>query len=93
MEDQPLPMGDQEGPVRFSSCWGNLKGRFRRWFRLSRALRRRRFRVRRGGFRYDPLSYAQNFDEGCWEEETEGQGAGPMARFAQLPAARPPEEV
>lgn len=33
------------------------------------------FRARRqkpaGGFRYDPLSYAQNFDEGCWDDDDE----------------------
>lgn len=24
-----------------------------------------------GGFRYDPLSYSQNFDDGCWKDDLE----------------------
>ncbi|EEF35020.1 conserved hypothetical protein [Ricinus communis] len=42
-----------------------------------------------GGFRYDPLSYAQNFDEGCWDDYNEdGIYRGFSSRFALPPSSR-----
>ncbi|RYR42142.1 hypothetical protein HN51_018603 [Arachis hypogaea] len=35
-----------------------------------------------GGFRYDPLGYAQNFDEGCVEDDEESLRHGFSARYA-----------
>ncbi|KAJ1272248.1 hypothetical protein BS78_06G187700 [Paspalum vaginatum] len=57
-----------------ASCWGRF-GAAALWRRLRQHLslaRRRRRRGRSllgaGGLNYDPLSYAQNFDDGCLEE-------------------------
>lgn len=57
-----------------ASCWGRF-GAAALWRRLRHHLsvaRRRRRRGRSllgaGGLNYDPLSYAQNFDDGCLEE-------------------------
>lgn len=36
-----------------------------------------------GGFKYDPLSYAQNFDEGCWDEgNVDSLSRGFSSRYA-----------
>uniref|UniRef100_A0A5K1C0P5 Uncharacterized protein n=1 Tax=Nymphaea colorata TaxID=210225 RepID=A0A5K1C0P5_9MAGN len=90
MEEHHSPHGE-EGLVKFNSCWGRVRGRLKRWWRLTRKLRRRRpcCRTKPGSFRYDPLSYSQNFDEGTWEmDEEEHQCRGYMARFA-LPITKP----
>lgn len=55
-----------------ASCWGRF-GAAALWRRLRRRVslvrrRRRRGRSLLGGLNYDPLSYAQNFDDGCLEE-------------------------
>ncbi|KAF8702438.1 hypothetical protein HU200_032814 [Digitaria exilis] len=57
-----------------ASCWGRF-GVAALWRRLrqhlSLARRRRRLGssiLGSGGLNYDPLSYAQNFDDGCLEE-------------------------
>lgn len=57
-----------------ASCWGRF-GAAALWRRLRQHLslvRRRRRRGRSllgaGGLNYDPLSYAQNFDDSCLEE-------------------------
>ncbi|OAY23175.1 hypothetical protein MANES_18G057800v8 [Manihot esculenta] len=40
-----------------------------------------------GGFGYDPLSYAQNFDEGCWDDDNEdGIYRGFSSRFVPPPS-------
>ncbi|CAN6240459.1 unnamed protein product [Urochloa humidicola] len=59
-----------------TSCWGRF-GVAALWRRLRQhiSLARRRRRLGRssflgaGGLNYDPLSYAQNFDDGCLEEQ------------------------
>ncbi|KAI4339777.1 hypothetical protein MLD38_024682 [Melastoma candidum] len=45
-----------------------------------------------GDFQYDPLSYSQNFDDGCWYDNDEGgiAGRGFSSRFASLPSRPPP---
>ena len=58
-----------------ASCWGRF-GVAALWRRLRQhlSLARRRRRLGRsstlgaGGLNYDPLSYAQNFDDGCLKE-------------------------
>ena len=35
-----------------------------------------------GGFKYDPLSYAQNFDDGLLEDDEESLQRGFSARYA-----------
>ncbi|KAG5052658.1 hypothetical protein AAZX31_02G203000 [Glycine max] len=44
------------------SCWGCLKLKLP-WTRRTSTYKPV------GGFGYDPLSYAQNFDEGCMDDE------------------------
>lgn len=47
-----------------------------------------------GGFKYDPLSYSQNFDEGTWHEhDLEAYQRGFSSRYAApslVPTPRPP---
>ncbi|KAK7282918.1 hypothetical protein RIF29_12039 [Crotalaria pallida] len=60
------------------SCWGRLK------LKLPWAKQRSTYK-HVGGFRYDPLSYAQNFDEGNWvEDDEESLSRGFSARYAAL---------
>ena len=61
------------------SCWGRLKLKLPWTKRKIRSLGNSitaAFRAKQprpvGGFRYDPLSYAQNFDDGCGDDDTEG---------------------
>ncbi|CAJ1970542.1 unnamed protein product [Sphenostylis stenocarpa] len=58
------------------SCWGCLK------LKLPWPLRRTSSHKPVGGFGYDPLSYAQNFDEGCMDEEEESSRRRFSARYA-----------
>ncbi|EOY15528.1 hypothetical protein QQP08_023551 [Theobroma cacao] len=67
---------DEEGLL---SCWGRLKLKLPWTKRRIRSLGNSitaAFRAKQprpvGGFRYDPLSYAQNFDEGCGDDDIEG---------------------
>jgi len=60
------------------SCWGCLKLKLP-WTR-QRDQRRGVGKVG-GGYRYDPLSYAQNFDEG-WDDDEELSQRGFSARYA-----------
>ncbi|AQK45714.1 uncharacterized protein [Zea mays] len=70
-EDEETDVDAYHGAMA-SSCWGRL-GAAALWHRLRQHLslvrRRRRQRGRSllgaGGLNYDPLSYAQNFDDGC----------------------------
>lgn len=41
---------------------------------------------------YDPLSYSQNFDEGCWRDSELYPYKGFSARFVVTPTAKPGEE-
>lgn len=46
-----------------------------------------------GGFRYDPLSYAQNFDEGCWDDDNDdGSYRGFSSRFAASASSKSLED-
>ncbi|KNA24766.1 hypothetical protein SOVF_013010 [Spinacia oleracea] len=42
-----------------------------------------------GDFRYDPLSYAQNFDEGVVEYDQDDYDHGFSSRYAALPNSKP----
>lgn len=98
----PKKSGDEEEEEEkgLLSCWGNLKRRFP-WRKGRRNSRRRvgrkiieAFKPKRhkrdfSSFRYDPLSYAQNFDDGCWDEDCEDcSHRGFSARFA-VPYSKP----
>ena len=95
---------EEEEEKRSLSCWGNLKLRFpwRKRRRKSPIRQQRRvgwkimeaFKPKRSkpfsSFRYDPLSYAQNFDDGCWDEDCEDcSHRGFSARFA-VHSSKPP---
>ncbi|KAL4179894.1 hypothetical protein AMTRI_Chr13g89530 [Amborella trichopoda] len=77
----------EERETQRMSCWGRLR------FRLKSVFMRSGFRAKPGSFRYDPLSYSQNFDEGKWEEEEDVSNPcrGFSARFAP-PAPKPPTD-
>lgn len=47
------------------------------------------------GFMYDPSSYAQNFDEGCWDDDNEDYySRGFSSRYAApCPSSKPQESV
>lgn len=50
---------------------------------IAATLRNKRRPKPAGGFRYDPLSYSQNFDEGCWDDDTvESLSRGFSSRYA-----------
>ena len=57
------------------SCWGHLK------LKLPWAKRTNSYKPI-GGFNYDHLSYAQNFDEGWVEDDEESLHRGFSARYA-----------
>lgn len=94
---------EEEGEMLLS-CWGSLKLKFRRTRgRRNTKGRLRRvgwkildaFKPKRprpfSSFRYDPLSYSQNFDDSCWAEDCEGYlHRGFSARFA-APSSKPSE--
>ncbi|KAF8024724.1 hypothetical protein BT93_F1795 [Corymbia citriodora subsp. variegata] len=42
-----------------------------------------------GGFRYDPLSYSQNFDDGCWHADGDAPSRGFSSRYAAPPPPTP----
>uniref|UniRef100_A0A7N2RF56 Uncharacterized protein n=1 Tax=Quercus lobata TaxID=97700 RepID=A0A7N2RF56_QUELO len=74
------------------SCWGCLKLKLP-WTQ-QRARRSTHTRTKSvdklgGGFNYDPLSYAQNFDEGWDEDDEEFAQRGFSARFA-APSSKSP---
>ncbi|KAK7385418.1 hypothetical protein VNO78_31136 [Psophocarpus tetragonolobus] len=57
------------------SCWGCLK------LKLPWPKRTSTYKPV-GGFGYDPLSYAQNFDEGCMDDEEESSRRRFSDRYA-----------
>ncbi|WOL00189.1 hypothetical protein Cni_G08902 [Canna indica] len=75
------------------SCWGKLR-LAALWRRLRRcgSIRRRRGRlyVRRGSFKYDPLSYAQNFDEGGQDNDDEEAATYHRVFSSRFAALHPP---
>lgn len=58
------------------SCWGCLK------LKLPWTKRKGTCNKSVGGFGYDPLSYAQNFDEGLMEDDEESSCHRFSARYA-----------
>lgn len=79
----------------FLSCWGRLHpaSLWRRLKQFQKQRRRRNNLLRSGGLNYDPLSYAQNFDEGAYDDR---EDAGMLqqnfsTRFVQVrqPGVRP----
>ncbi|XP_048331143.2 uncharacterized protein LOC125422859 [Ziziphus jujuba] len=86
MEGMPSPRNtDNEGLLW---CWGCLKlklpwSRSRRTRSRCSSTKQRISRLKAvGGFKYDPLSYAQNFDEGFDEDDEEYTQRGFSARYA-----------
>jgi hypothetical protein len=76
MEKNKCPRStDKEGLL---SCWGCLKLKLP-W--TQQRVRRGAGKVG-GGFRYDPLSYAQNFDEGWDDGDEDLSQRGFSARYA-----------
>ncbi|CAL9094616.1 unnamed protein product [Musa textilis] len=73
------------------SCWGRLRpaSLWRRQRRCTSRRRRCRLRVKRCSFKYDPLSYSQNFDDGGREEEAEEGGYGRVFSL-RIAAIHPP---
>ncbi|KAK7410435.1 hypothetical protein VNO78_01216 [Psophocarpus tetragonolobus] len=72
MEKSSSPRSKTNGG--WLSCWGRFK------LKLPWAKRTGYKPV--GGFKYDPLSYAQNFDEGGVEDDEEFVHRGFSARYA-----------
>lgn len=72
METSSSPRGSKtNGGGGLFSCWRGLKLKIP-WKRRTN-----------NTYRYDPLSYAQNFDDGTWEEDDEESlGRGFSARYA-----------
>ena len=75
MEKSSSPRSTAEGGL--FSCWGCLKLKLP-WTKRSNSYRPV------GGFNYDPLSYAQNFDEGRLDDDEETLRRGFSARYAAL---------
>jgi hypothetical protein len=80
-----------------ASCWGRfgaaaLWRRLRQRLSLVRRMRRRgRSLLGAGGLNYDPLSYAQNFDDGCLElDEREPDFSARFAPARHAAGSRPP---
>lgn len=88
-----------EEPIGLFSCWGRLRLRLLSWknrdgqgsdcCKLPSMMRTRH--PKPCGFRYDPLSYAQNFDEGGWDEDSENSSRGFSSRFA-IPLSKPVQD-
>lgn len=57
------------------SCWGRFRvaSLWRRLKQFQNKRRRRNNLLRSGGLNYDPLSYAQNFDEGLYDDQEEAR--------------------
>ncbi|KAF5207590.1 hypothetical protein FRX31_002823 [Thalictrum thalictroides] len=82
--------------VGLNSCWGRFKVMFP-WrncrqrsyhdFSLLKSFSTKQ-RKPKGGFKYDALSYAQNFDEGSKDEDNEDSIRGFSSRFA-APVPKP----
>ncbi|PON59617.1 hypothetical protein PanWU01x14_158290 [Parasponia andersonii] len=95
MEGIPSPNSTSgENNEGLLSCWGCLKLKVpwkRRTRRYTTARHVRGSIVGKSSaadFRYDPLSYAQNFDEGWDEDDSELSRRGFSARFV-APLSKP----
>ncbi|KAI8548484.1 hypothetical protein RHMOL_Rhmol07G0277200 [Rhododendron molle] len=97
MERDESPRDNRDEQEGLLSCWGRLKLKFpwgrRRGRRRTRERRSVRWNIRVkdifkskrqrpavGG--YDPLSYAQNFDEGWEEDDEDYSNRGFSSRYA-----------
>ncbi|CAL1395558.1 unnamed protein product [Linum trigynum] len=70
--------------ITAASC-GNFFGAL--WRSGSRYRRRSPTTAAGSGFRYDPIEYAQNFDDGNWEDDSEaGFNRGFSSRLAPSPS-------
>ncbi|KAK1300417.1 hypothetical protein QJS10_CPB13g00290 [Acorus calamus] len=76
------------------SCWGQIRLLFDPWKKMRRQASLRWGLIlskprqpERGSFRYDPLSYARNFDDGRLDDEEDNINHGFSLRFA-APSAR-----
>ncbi|KAL2340037.1 hypothetical protein Fmac_007977 [Flemingia macrophylla] len=78
MEKSSSPRSKTNGG--WLSCWGCLK------MKLPWSKRTNTYKPV-GGFKYDPLSYAQNFDEGWVEDDEESLHRGFSARYAAPPSS------
>ncbi|KAH7278085.1 hypothetical protein KP509_38G023600 [Ceratopteris richardii] len=66
-EDLPWKQQKAENRRKIGSEGCNVTARLKRFMRKVRKNFEKMIQVRKvGSFRYDPLSYAMNFDEGCW---------------------------
>lgn len=81
MDQVPSPKNTNQGLL---SCWGCLKLKLPWTARLRRYTNTRQRSIRNpgAGFRYDPLSYAQNFDDGWDEMDEDSSKRGFSARYA-----------
>ncbi|KAL7175807.1 hypothetical protein ACSBR2_029405 [Camellia fascicularis] len=89
---------DDDDQQELLSCWGRLKLKLKLNLPLERRRRSQRSQrstvgwnltnifkskqPRSAGFRYDPLSYAQNFDEGWDEDDEDSLHRGFSSRYA-----------
>ncbi|KAJ7958891.1 Late embryogenesis abundant protein, LEA-14 [Quillaja saponaria] len=66
------------------SCWGHVKLKLLPLTKRGIKISKQRSSTYKpvGRFRYDPLSYAQNFDEGLMNEDEESLTLSFSARFA-----------
>lgn len=75
------------------SCWGRLKLKLpwrRKRVRSPHTRSRSGVGTLGGRFKYDPLSYAQNFDEGWDDDDEEVYQRGFSARYAAPNSSKPP---
>jgi hypothetical protein len=83
---------------RMASCWGRfglaaLWGRLRQLSLARRRARHGRSLLGAGGLNYDPLSYAQNFEDSSLELELENHEPDFTARFAPARSASTPRRA
>lgn len=89
MERSSSSKSSEDDKAGIVSCWGRLKLKVQR-SRISFCLRdmfTKKRRVKMVNFRYDPLSYSQNFDEGgLMEEEMQNSFSSRYAALSSKPA-------
>ncbi|URD84143.1 hypothetical protein MUK42_05532 [Musa troglodytarum] len=94
MEEEETAVAQHQKLHGLFSCWGKLRlaSLWRSLRRCgSRRGRRGRLYVKRGSFRYDPLSYSQNFDDGGRDgDEERGYHRVFSSRLATLHPPTPP---
>jgi hypothetical protein len=85
-------------PGKMASCWGRfglaaLWGRLRQLSLARRRPRHGRSLLGAGGLNYDPLSYAQNFEDSSLELELKNHEPDFTARFAPARSATTPRRA